>query len=185
MSLAIALAWGGAHLGLGVGSALAQEGGAAHGLGVGATRTLAGVSAGTVVYDTSTFHVGGLLGFASQSRDPGEDLTVFVLGGQFLYHMHQTVRSDFSIGGGLSVVSFDGAGDGATNVDLEGLAQIRVFLVPNVALSASLGLLIAIGDDAAGTFIGDGGIVFTGDAETTIAVGGQVTGAFGLTYFFK
>jgi hypothetical protein len=168
-------------------AASAQEGGgaSAHGIGLGATRTLAGISGGTFVYDTSSFHVTGLIGFVTASDDPGPDTTAFALGGQFWYHLHHTSQSDFSVGGGLTIVSFDdGGADDVLNVDLEGGGHMRIFVVPNVALSASLGLLIAIGDDD-GTIVGDDSLLIVSNAESTIALGGQVMAALGVTYFFE
>jgi Tfp pilus assembly protein PilZ len=50
---------------------------------------------------------------------------------------------------------------------LEGAAQIRAFIVPNVALSASAGL----------------GLVLTKD-NNSATIGGQLGGTFGVTYFF-
>jgi hypothetical protein len=157
--------------------------GSEHGIGVGVAQTLAGISGGTFVYDAASFHIVGLLGFQSVDRDPADDSSAFALGGQFLFHVSTTAQSDFSLGGGLTIVEVKnnpGAGD-ETNVDFEGLAQIRAFIVPNVALSASLGLLIATANDV--TILGDGAIV-DGGGRNSIALGGQVVGNFGLTYFF-
>ena len=157
--------------------------GTEHGIGVGVAQTLAGISGGTFVYDASAFHIVGLLGFQSVDRDPANDSSAFALGGQFLFHVSTTAQSDFSLGGGLTIVEVKntpGAGD-ETNVDIEGLAQIRAFIVPNVALSASLGLLIVTVNDVA--ILRDGAIV-DGGGKNSIGLGGQVVGNFGLTYFF-
>ncbi len=157
--------------------------GAARGIGIGATRTLAGVNGATFVYDASAFHIVGLLGFQSVDQDPGDDLTAFAIGGQFLFHAHVAAQADFSVGGGLTIVSIEDDGDAndETNFHIEGLAQIRAFIVPNVALSASLGLLIALGDDFVVT---DGSILAVGNGDSAIALGGQVSASVGLTYFF-
>jgi hypothetical protein len=159
------------------------EHGTEHGIGVGVAQTLAGISGATFVYDASSFHIVGLLGFQSIDRDPANDSSAFALGGQFLFHVSTTAQSDFSLGGGLTIVEVnnDPGLDDETNIDLEGLAQIRAFIVPNVALSASLGLLIATANDV--TILGDGAIVGEG-GKNSIGLGGQVVGNFGLTYFF-
>jgi hypothetical protein len=155
-------------------------------MGIGATKTLAGLNAATFVYDTDKFHIVGMLGFLNAAVDPGQDVTAYNIGGQFLYHLHTTANSDFSLGGGLGVINVN-AGPSTTNFTIEGLAQIRVFLVSNVALSASLGLLIDVGDGDNGTIIGSGGLLDggSGAADSSIAIGGLVNGAFGITYFFK
>jgi hypothetical protein len=155
--------------------------GAERGIGVGVAQTLAGISGATFVYDASSFHIVGLLGFQSIDRDPADDVTAFALGGEFLFHVSTTAQSDFSLGGGLTFVNVDNDPDDNSNIDLEALAQIRAFIVPNVALSASLGLVIVSANDVA--IIGDGSIVRDGGG-TTIGFGGQVVGNFGLTYFF-
>jgi AhpD family alkylhydroperoxidase len=160
----------------------AQE---ARGSGVGATSTLAGINGATYVYDSGSFHIVGLFGFVSVSRDPGDDSSGLALGGQFLFHLHDGASSDFSLGGGLTIVTDSEGDNDTTNFDLEGLAQIRAFIVPNVAVSASLGLLIAIGEDN-NLLVGDDSIAGgVGNGDSAIAIGGQVYGAVGLTYFFK
>ncbi len=153
--------------------------GTEHGIGVGVTQTLAGVSGATFVYDASAFHIVGLLGFESVNR--ADDTTRLALGGQFLFHLSTSAQSDFSIGPGLTIQrhTTDGPGGDETNVDIEILAQIRAFIVPNVALSASLGFLVVTVDNnslAGGITSGGGG--------NTVAFGGQVLGALGITYFF-
>jgi hypothetical protein len=156
-------------------------------MGVGATRTLAGVNGGTFVYDTGAFHIVGLLGFLNIDQPQGQsDFSVFALGGQFLYHVHDTAQSDFSLGGGLTLVTVgDDNNNDITNIDIEGLAQIRAFIVPNVALSASLGLLIVVGDED-GLVLGDAIVINGPDngQDNAIALGGQVNASFGMTYFF-
>jgi hypothetical protein len=144
------------------GSAQAQEGDRGS-LGVGVTRMLLDGSTGpSVVYDTGVFHIEGLLGF----QDNGE--TRFNVGGRFWYHIHSAQSADFSLGGGLGVVSIDpgGEADNVTNIEIDGGAQLRAFIVPNVALSVSLGLAVLTGD-------GDG-----------IAITGNLFGGAGIAYYF-
>jgi hypothetical protein len=153
--------------------------GSEHGIGVGVTQTLAGISGGTFVYDAAAFHIVGLLGFETIDRAPADDTTRFALGGQFLFHVSTTAQSDFSLGAGLTFVSVDNGPD-TSNVDIELLAQIRAFIVPNVALSASLGIAIINANDIA---IANGQVV-DGGGGTSVALGGQVVGNVGITYFF-
>jgi hypothetical protein len=149
------------------GSALAQpEGdvraGSGGGLGVGVHAMLLGAVGPAVVYDTGVFHIEGLLAFASNGE------TQIDVGGRFWYHVHSSQAADFSLGGGLGVQSIDPEGDveGTTDIEIDAGVQVRVFLVPNVSLSASAGL----------------GII-TGDADF-LALTGDLTGDTGLTYFF-
>ena len=55
-----------------------------------------------------------------------------------------------------------------TPIHLEGAAQIRAFVVPNIALSATAGL----------------GVVLNKDNNNSATIGGQLGGSFGVTYFF-
>jgi hypothetical protein len=145
------------------GSAQAQEGDRGN-LGVGVTAMLSGggLFSPSVAYDTGVFHIEGLLGF----EDNGE--TRFDVGGRFWYHIHSAQSADFSLGGGLGIVNInpEGDGDSTTNVEIDGGAQLRAFIVPNVALSVSLGL-----------------VVLTGDADA-IAITGDLFGAAGIHYYF-
>lgn len=161
-----------ALLALGTRAAAAQEGGERPtAVGVGVTGLLvsgpgfANQFAGpTVVFQTPLFHIEGLVTFTDTDAD-GTDVGV---AGRFWYALSQTERSDFSVGGGLGLLIDDvPGGDDQTDIELNLGAQIRAFIVPNVALSATLGFGVVStdGDDFTG-FIGD------------------VTGAMGIVYFF-
>ncbi len=146
------------------GSAEAQEGRSGS-LGVGIQTMLLqdGPFGPAVIYDAGMFHLEGLFGFADDDAT-----TRFDLGGRFWYHIHSAASADFSLGGGLGVVSIDPEGDaeGTTDIEIDAGAQIRAFLVPNVAVSASLGLAILTGD---GDFI---------------AITGDLVGNAGIAYYF-
>lgn len=131
-------------------------------LGVGVHTMLLPDSFGpAVIYDAGAFHIEGLFAFADD-----DETTRFDLGGRFWYHIHSAASADFSLGGGLGVVSIDPAGDGegTTDIEIDAGAQIRAFLVPNVAVSASLGLAILTGDGdfiaITGNPVGDAGIAY-------------------------
>src|SRR5262245_43258444 len=137
------------------GSAFAEEaggggggggGGAKAGLGVGAESFMASEFGslggavpllGAVVYDTRKWRAHGLVGMNSFGA------TDFFLGGRFFYVLHSSMAADFSLGGGLGLLMYgddQGPGDNdATDIILEGAAQIRAFVVPNVAIGASAG----------------------------------------------
>jgi hypothetical protein len=165
------------------GLAHAQQGGG-RGLGVGLTTTLGGVTGGTLVYDASSFHIQGLLGFQSVDNDyrNAPDLSALAIGGEFLFHVSMTPASDFGIGGGLTLVqvSTDGPGGDSTDIHIEALAQIRAFIVPNVAISGGLGLLIVSADNDR---ILSNGIANLPGGDS-IAFGASLFGELGLTYFF-
>lgn len=152
------------------GSSFAQNAPAARGIGVGAEATLTGIVGGAFVYDAEAFHLDALLGGSFRRYDSSLDLAA-----RLFFPVHRTQVADFSIGPGLGLrhVTHDPDGDQplgrvSTNpVLIEGAAQIRAFLVPNVALSASLGI----------------GAELTKDNNSAV-ITGQVGSSFGLTYFF-
>jgi len=158
------------------GTAAAQTAPAARGIGVGAEATLTGIVGATFVYDAEAFHIDALLGGTSplggsfQHNDSS-----LAVAGRFFFPIHRSQSADFSLGPGIGLVhvTHDPDGDGpqgrvSTNpVHLEGAAQIRAFVVPNVALSASAGL----------------GVVLTNNNNSAV-IGGQLGGSFGVTYFF-
>jgi len=129
---------------------------AARGIGVGA--------------DAEAFHVDALLGAAFNHND--SELRV---AGRLFFPVHRTQNADFSLGPGIGLVHLtrDPDGDGpqgrvsSNPIHLEGAAQIRAFVVANVALSASLGLGVVMADN-----------------NNSALINGQVGGSFGVTYFF-
>lgn len=136
-------------------------------LGVGIHAMLTGPFGPAIVYNMKLFHIEGLLAFESNGA------TNLAVGGRFWFHAHQTASSTLSVGGGIGFTSTETEpippetrSEDATNILLEGGAQIRFFPVPNVAVSASAGLA-----------------VLSGDADL-FALTGQLTGGAGLTYFF-
>lgn len=161
------------------GARLADAGGQAASIGVGAEAQLNGVGGASVNYDAGEFHVGGFLGF----HDPGQrDDDVFVLGGRFFYHVHQTLTSDFSVGGSVGYVSENNPPpvDRESELYIEPAVQIRVFLVANVALSFNVGVSIGVMDaenvDLGGQLVG-GTLNISG---TALAFGGGA----GVHYYF-
>jgi hypothetical protein len=151
-------------------SAAQQPAPVKRGPGAGAEATTTGIVGGTFVYDAGAFRIDALLGGSFERND-----SALAIAGRVFFPLHRTAVADFSIGPGLGLVhiTHDPDGDGAlsrvsTNpVHLEGAAQIRVFAVPNVAISASAGI----------------GAVITSDNNSAV-IGGQLGGSFGVTYFF-
>lgn len=144
-----------------------SSGGKAQGLFVGAESLLLGSAPGgvdapggaiTVGWDASQWRVEGLIGLLF--RDGAG--TSFGFGARGFYVVHKTKFADFGVGGLLGLV----VGGGAVFL-IEPSAQIRAFIVENVALTATLGMGIAVGD-----------------VRATIALLGQVTGGLGITYTF-
>ncbi|MEO8904513.1 MAG: hypothetical protein ABI627_23595 [Polyangiaceae bacterium] len=142
----------------------------ARGIGLGAEATLTGIVGATFVYDAEAFHVDALLGGSFEHNDSS-----LAVAGRLFFPLHRSQSADFSVGPGVGVVhiTHDPDGDGpqarvsSNPVHVEGAAQIRAFLVPNVAVSATAGL----------------GVVIT-DNNNSAIIGGQLGGAFGITYFF-
>lgn len=124
--------------------------------------------AATLSYDLGNFRVDGLLYLLFVNNDGGADSTAFAIGGRAFYKMHSSSKADFSVGGGLALGFLDtGPGNGSFRVALDGAFQIRVWMANNVALNASAGIGFAVGDNP---------FVF--------ALSGQLTGAFGMIYYF-
>ena len=146
------------------------------GIGVGVTQTIVSSgplgAVGQFVYDQSIWHLEGLFGFGSQPVGGGDDrATTLVFGAGGWYHLSQGSSSDFSLGGTIVVGTTSGPGDSTTVTAFEPGALIRAFVTPNVAVFGRGGLAFVFGD--------------TGSGGTEIGLGGQVTGAFGVTYFFR
>jgi len=143
----------------------------ARGIGVGAEATLTGIIGATFVYDAEVFHVDALLGGSFEHNDSSLSVA-----GRLFFPVHRSQWADFSVGPGIGLthVTHDPDQDGPQGresrnpIHLEGAAQIRAFVVQNVALSASAGL----------------GMVLNNDNQNEVTIGGQLGGSFGVTYFF-
>jgi hypothetical protein len=145
------------------------------GIGVGITQTIAstgafGLGAGQFVYDQSLWHLEGLFGFDSYRVGPDDRATRFLFGAGGWFHFNQGSSSDFSLGGVIVVDTTSQPGGSVTTTVFEPGALIRAFVTPNVAIFARGGLAFVFGDNGRATEIG---------------LGGQLTGAFGVTYFFR
>jgi hypothetical protein len=151
---------------LGAGSAFA--GGSKGTIGVGAETNLSGDGGLSLNYDAGEFHAGGFLSFVDEAGDNNTDIG---LGGRFYWHLHSTPMSDFGLGANLGII-FDNdptpPPDGSSNtyLYLEPAFQMRAFIAGNVAVSATAGIVIGLAD-------ADG-----------VALGGQITGAAGIHYYF-
>jgi hypothetical protein len=144
------------------------------GMGIGASLSLSGLGAfgpaGQFVYDASIFHIEALLGFASQEVAGGERATDYAFGVGGWYHLHRGSSSDFSVGGLIGIDTTSGPGPSTTVTVFEPGAMVRAFVTPNVAAFGRVGLAFLFGDTGSGTNFG---------------LGGQPTGNFGFTYFFR
>jgi hypothetical protein len=153
------------------GTAAAQNAPAARGIGFGAEVTLTEIAGATFVYDAQAFHVDALLGASFQHFDSS-----FAVAGRLFFPVHRSQSADFSLGPGIGLVhtTNDPDGDGPqgrtskTPIHLEGAAQIRAFVVPNIALNATAGL----------------GVVMNNKGDNGVTFGGQLGASFGVTYFF-
>jgi hypothetical protein len=154
------------------GTAAAQTAPAARGIGVGAEATLTGIVGATFVYDAAAWHVDALLGGSFQ-----HDESSLAVAGRFFFPLHRSQSADFSLGPGIGLVHHvihdpDGNGPQSSQsfnpIHLEGAAQIRAFVVPNIAINATAGL----------------GVVLNNDNNNSATIGGQLGGSFGVTYFF-
>jgi hypothetical protein len=146
--------------------------GSGRGLGVGAVALFAPGATGTggaVPNILATwgapsgkFHLDGLFGLTSSGT------TSFDLGARGWYHIHAAPGADLSVGGGFALLSYK-AGSRKYDFELELGAQIRAFIVSNVALLGSVGMAIYMPDSG----------------STTVAMGGSIVGSLGVAYFFQ
>jgi hypothetical protein len=146
---------------------VAHAGGSEGSIGVGGEKQLNGLSGVSVNYDAGKFHVGGLISF----DDPaGRSNTSFGLGGRFFWHLHTTASSDFSVGAQLGYLhSPDQNPLTDTSLDLfyfEPALQLRAFITPNVAISATAGLTVGFAD------------------ASGVTLGSQISGGAGIHYYF-
>ncbi len=112
------------------------------------------------------FHVDGLFGFAHQNTSN------FDLGVRGWYHLHATSSADLSAGAGFTLISHKDPGanrDRQWDFQMEIGAQIRAFLVPNVALLGSMGLYMYLPDSG----------------DSTILISGNLVGMLGFAYYFQ
>jgi hypothetical protein len=110
------------------------------------------------------FHVDGLVGLY---HNTGTD---FDLAARGWYHVHATSSADFSLGVGLGFTRRRNyVATTQWDFEMELGAQVRAFIVSNVALLGSLGL---------GLYIPDTG-------PTVVNISGNLTGTVGLAYYFQ
>jgi hypothetical protein len=141
------------------------------GIGVGAVVWLSGLAGGEFVYDQPMFHIEAILGYNHISHADNTAQSNFTIGVSGWYHLARGSNADFSIGGGAGIFYDSPPGNNSsTHFALEPGAQARVFLTPNFALTARVGIAIEFGDN---------------NSDTTLSIGGQETGALGFTYFFR
>jgi hypothetical protein len=158
--------------GSGGGSAGGGGAGGGTGFGLGVQAMLAGPNGPTFVYQAQSFHIAAIFAFDTGVEDNFNfSFDEVNVGGRFFYEVHSGELSDFSLGGGFGI-SDDGGGNDDIDIYFEGAAQIRAFIVPNVAVNTSLGIVVEIdGDD-------------NNDDDLELAFTGQIQAFFGLTYFF-
>ncbi|HEX7501419.1 MAG TPA: hypothetical protein VF524_14130 [Polyangia bacterium] len=133
------------------------------------------------------FHIDGLFGL-HHYRDTNYT-TSFTVGGRFWYHLHAASFADFSLGGGLGLISWTNnpgtpASDSRLDISLEVGGQMRAFIVPNVALVADLGLGATFGYND-NIMIGGQSVTGSGSPEGSGNANNFVVGTLGIAYFFE
>jgi hypothetical protein len=117
------------------------------------------------------FHVDGLLGFNHTGS------STFDFGFRGWYHVHAASSADLSLGAGFGLLTYRSAGAAGPppvaasrqwDFELDIGAQIRVFVVPNVALLVGLGL----------------GLYFPDNGPSTVRLSGNIMNSVGLAYYF-
>jgi hypothetical protein len=155
--------------------------GGSHGIGLGIEQNLGGLTGAAFSYDAGRFRVNALLGLVHFNRDPQDDVTQFGVGGRFFFKLHELGASDFSLGGGLAIVQTEFGDFDDTAIHLEAVAQIRIFVVPNVAISGSFGFAILTADDGEVA----AGPLGPGSGDSVYGIGGQLLAGFGAIYYFE
>jgi hypothetical protein len=148
--------------------------GSGRGLGLGAVALFQPLAGGNVSNTVPNmlvtwgdsggrFHVDGLFGLYHGSA------TDFDLGARGWYHIHAAPSADFSLGLGLGVVRRRiGQPSAQWDFEMEIGAQIRAFIVTNVALLGSVGMALYVPD--------------TGN--TVLQFSGNLVGTLGAAYYF-
>jgi hypothetical protein len=152
-----------------------------HGPGVGVEQNLGGLTGASFVYDAPRFHIDVLLGIQHVSED-GPDFSNVGVAGRFFFIVHRLDRADFALGGGIGIARAEQGNVSETNIHIEAAAQIRAFITSNVALSASLGLVVVTADN---NRLPDGPVIGQATGNDEFGFGGQLFGGFGVTYFFR
>ncbi len=138
------------------------------GFGVGAQAMLTGPAGAAIIYDADAWRIDAILAFHDDNNN--KDIA---LGGRFIFVLHEGVGADFGVGAGVGIVMLEAKGDGddTQDIHLEALAQLRAFVVPNVALSAAAGIGVVLLDN-------------TDDVVDDIVLTGQIVGSIGIAYYF-
>jgi hypothetical protein len=152
----------------------ARAGGQPNSIGVGAEFQASGLGGLSANYDAGRFHAGGFFGYLHPG---GNNDTTVDFGGRFFFHLASTASADFSVGGSLGIETANDAPGNPnrhTDVFIEPAFQIRAFIVPNVALSFTGGIVIGAADSSEldVTTSNSGNIV------------GRMTGMAGVHYYF-
>ena len=119
------------------------------------------------------FHVDGIFGFDHTGS------TSLDVGARGWYHIHAAPSADLSLGIGMAMVTWNGTAPATPpatgtvpsrqwDFEMDVGAQMRVFVVPNVALLAGLGLGLYVPDNGA----------------STIRLSGNIMNSIGLAYYF-
>jgi len=148
--------------------------GSGRGLGVGAIAFFQPASAGTISGTVPNvmaswgdaagrFHVEGMFGFYHNTNS---NLDV---GAHGWYHIHAAPSADFSVGGGMVLARrrID-VGKSSWDVEVDVGAQLRAFVVPNVAFLGSLGFAM----------------YFPEYGANQMAIAGSLIGTVGIAYYF-
>src|SRR5688572_22483774 len=166
------------------GTAAAQQPeiiGEKHGVGLGIEQNLGGLTGAAFSFDAGRFRIDAILGLAFYNDEP-TDATVFGIGGRFFYKVHQLPGADFSVGGGVAILQTEFGEADDTSIHLEAIAQIRIFVVPNVAISGSFGVALLSADDGE---VSGGPIAGDGAGDSVLGLGGQLLAGFGAIYYFE
>ena len=145
----------------------ASAGGVAGSIGVGAEFDIRGAGGLSANFDAGKFHVGGFLGYFNPAGDNNTEIDI---GGRFFYHLASTASADFGVGGILGIQNVPNGTDRRSILIIEPGFQIRMFIVPNVAVSVTAGMEI--------------GTAVSGPSGDELNITGNIIGQGGIHYYF-
>jgi hypothetical protein len=151
----------------------ATSGKTAHGFGIGAQTELIspnfGISAAIVDFDVgwARWEASVGLGVFERGANALQPANVYGVGVRAYFPVHRAERADFSLGGGVAFNLIDAGKCLSTATALVLGADVRIFVVPNVALVGTLGV----------------GALFQSQGNALI-VGARPLGSAGFIYYF-
>jgi hypothetical protein len=141
---------------------------------------LGGLTGAAFSFDAGRFRVDAIFGLAHYNNEPS-DATLFGIAAASSTSS-TSCRAPTSRWARRGHLADEFGDNDDTTIHLEGIAQVRVFVVPNVAISGSFGVAILSADDGE---VSGGPIAGEGSGDSVFGIGGQLLAGFGAIYYFE